>query len=134
MYAELLMMLRLSEQWSPKCTGPHKGQQVKKCEQPESRRETAGTAGNMQNSQAKRMKRVMMKMKVHNTLVRQCLGEIIGTFVLLVSFSSNVLVFICYKSKQNIWKEIEYVHVKSNTIIKQKYVTVLEDIFDKQYE
>lgn len=31
-------MLHLSEQWSPKCTGPNKGQQVKTCEQAESDR------------------------------------------------------------------------------------------------
>ncbi|KAK3550726.1 hypothetical protein QTP70_003957 [Hemibagrus guttatus] len=77
-------LLEVEEQWSPKCTGPHKGQKVKKCEQPESSREAAGTAEDMQDSQVNRMKKAMMRMKVHNTLVRQCLGEIIGTFVLLL--------------------------------------------------
>ncbi|XP_034161059.2 aquaporin-10 isoform X2 [Pangasianodon hypophthalmus] len=38
----------------------------------------------MQNSQVSRMKKMMLRMKIQNTLVRQCLGEIIGTFVLLL--------------------------------------------------
>ncbi|MCJ8728895.1 hypothetical protein PDJAM_G00009620 [Pangasius djambal] len=82
------MMLHLSEQYSSKCTGSHKGQQVKKnvsnFTAHESSREAAGTAGNMQNSQVSRMKKMMLRMKIHNILVRQCLGEIIGTFVLLL--------------------------------------------------
>lgn len=63
----------------------------------ESSGEAAGTAGDMQNSQMSRMKKMMMRMKIHNTLVRQCLGEIIGTFVLMVSLSSTVS--ICDKRR-----------------------------------
>ncbi|XP_015462989.2 aquaporin-10a [Astyanax mexicanus] len=38
----------------------------------------------MQTSMKTRAKKVMMKMKIKNDLARECLGEIIGTFVLLL--------------------------------------------------
>ncbi|TTD18127.1 Aquaporin-10 [Bagarius yarrelli] len=38
----------------------------------------------MQNIQVNSMKKLMMRMKVQNSLIRQCMGEIIGTFVLLL--------------------------------------------------
>lgn len=66
---------------------------------PESSREAAGTAEDMQNHQLCHVRKMMMRMRINNILVRQCLGEIIGTFVLLVSFSLTV--FICDKSRNH---------------------------------
>ncbi|XP_017324383.1 aquaporin-10a [Ictalurus punctatus] len=51
---------------------------------PESSREAAGTAEDMQNHQLCHVRKMMMRMRINNILVRQCLGEIIGTFVLLL--------------------------------------------------
>ena len=46
----------------------------------------AGTVADMKNGMMTKAKKLIMRMKIKNELARQCLGEIIGTFVLLVRF------------------------------------------------